>query len=117
MKRILIVCLILLFAAASYGASFVTYSSKTASGLVTTGSGYYYGVKVNTDGTNAATVVIYDNTAASGTAIDPSTVYTTSATLRAAASGSNPPRRYYNGLYVALTCSGTATVTVEFMPD
>lgn len=96
---------------------FVEYSTKTASGLVTTGSGMYHGIKVNTDGTNAATIVIYDNTAASGTAIDPSTVYVTSSTIRAQASGSSPPRRYYNGLYISITCSGTVSVTVEYTAD
>ncbi|MFA6358765.1 MAG: hypothetical protein WCY09_08945 [Candidatus Omnitrophota bacterium] len=118
LRAICILAIVLMLAGAVWAAPFfVSYSTKTASGLVTTGSGYYYGMKVNTDGTNSVTTVVYDNTAASGTAIDPSTVFTTSATLRAAASGSNPPRRYYKGLYVAITCAGTAGVTVEYVPD
>jgi hypothetical protein len=118
MKKVFIVLMVLLFAAAAWGGEqFAQYSTKTSSGLVTTGKGVYHGVKVNTDATNAATVVVYDNTAASGTAIDPSTVYVTSSTMRVQASGSNPPRRYYNGLYVSITCAGTASVTVEFTPD
>ncbi|MFH1740442.1 MAG: hypothetical protein ABIH23_15645 [bacterium] len=118
MKKVFIIGAILLFAGLCFAEpTFVNYSTKTASGLVTTGSGMYHGIKVNTDGTNAATIIVYDNTAASGTTIDPSTVYVTSATMRVQASGSNPPRRYYNGLYVSITCAGTVSATVEFTPD
>lgn len=120
MKKILMVVFCILFLASVAWAEkreFVFYSTKTSSALITTGSGYYHGIKVNTDGTNAATIVVYDNTAGSGTAIDPSTVYVTSATMRVQASGSNPPRRYYTGLYLSITCSGTVSVTLEFDPD
>ena len=117
-KVLLIVFCILLMASTTFAAQdFVQYSTKTSSALVTTGKGMYHGIKVNTDGTNAATVVVYDNTSAAGTAIDPSTVYVMSASMRVQASGSNPPRRYYNGLYVSITCAGTVSVTVEFTPE
>jgi hypothetical protein len=121
MKKVLLVVFCILFLAVNVGAQsdvgFAQYSTKTSSALVTTGKGLYHGIKVNTDGTNAATIVVYDNTAASGTAIDPSTVYVTSSTMRVQASGSNPPRRYYNGLYISITCSGSVSVTVEFTPE
>ncbi len=119
MKKILLIVFCILFLASIGGADdqpFVNYSTKTSSALVTTGKGLYHGIKVNTDGTNAATVVVYDNTSAAGTAIDPSTVYVTSSSMRVQASGSNPPRPYFNGLYISITCSGTVSVTVEFTP-
>lgn len=38
----------------------------TTSGLIATGKNYLKGVKILTDGTNAATVIVYDNTTNSG---------------------------------------------------
>ena len=40
---------------------------KTSSVTIDTGSGELRGVCINTDGSNNATVILYDNTAASGT--------------------------------------------------
>jgi hypothetical protein len=120
MKKIFaIITGIILLAAVSFaaGPSFVQYSTKTSSALIATGSGFYYGVKVDNDGTNAVGLIVYDNTAASGTAVDPSTVYVASATQRVQMFSSNPPRRYWNGLYAVITSAGTASVTVEYMPD
>ena len=119
MKRFFIIAaLILCFCSTAFaGPDFVKHSTKTSSALVTSGSGLYHGIKVNTDGTNAATITIYDNTEESGSTVDPQTVYVTSSTIRVQASGSNPPRRYYNGLYVSISCSGTVSVTVEYVPD
>jgi len=37
-----------------------------ASGLITTGKGELHGCEIHTDGTNNATLTIYDNTAGSG---------------------------------------------------
>lgn len=119
MKKVLLAvfCILFFAAIAAAGPEFTAYSTKTSSALITTGAGIYNGIKVNTDGTNAATIIVYDNTAASGTAVDPSTVYVTSSSMRVQASGSYPPRRYYNGLYVSITCAGTVSVTVEYEPD
>lgn len=40
---------------------------QTSSVTIDTGSGELRGVNINTDGSNNATVILYDNTAASGT--------------------------------------------------
>ena len=118
-KVVLIVFCILFLASVSWAAGpplSVNFTTVTGSQLITTGKGLYHGIKVNTDGTNAQTIVVYDNTSAAGTVIDPSTVYVTSSTMRVQASGSNPPRPYFNGLYISITGSGTVSVTVEFTP-
>ena len=49
---------------------FNTYKSsgeKTSSAAIKSGAGYLGGVIILTDGTNDATVILYDNTSASGT--------------------------------------------------
>jgi hypothetical protein len=46
----------------------------TSSTLVYTGSCALWRVKIITDGTNAATVIIYDNTSAEGNVLDQTTV-------------------------------------------
>ncbi|MFH1738279.1 MAG: hypothetical protein ABIH23_04680 [bacterium] len=117
MKKAFIVLVILLLSATFCVAEpfFTRYSTQTGSALITTGSGYYHGVKVNLDGATEASVVVYDNTTASGTAIDPYTIYISwPSNDRWQQIRFDPPRRYYNGLYITL--SG-ATVTVEYVPD
>jgi|SRR5208337_4390805 len=118
MKKITII-LALLFLMIPFSSNadniWMKYLTVTSSGLIATGPGYYCGIKVNTDGTNGATVIVYDNTAASGTIIDPSTIYTTSASQRTASMQFNTPLLFNNGLYVSITCSGTASVTVYYV--
>lgn len=110
------ILLVLLLVAQALAGDFAMYKTITSSALIYTGKGYYHGIKVNTDGTNSATVVVYDNTSGTGTVIDPSTVYTTSASSRVMASGFSPPLYFRTGLYIAITCSGTASVTVYYEP-
>jgi hypothetical protein len=120
MKKALLIVIGILFLASLAVAQepqFAQYSTKTGSALVTTGKGLYHGIKVRTDGTNAQTIIVYDNTTASGTAIEPSGVWVTSATQRMAATGSIPPRPYFNGLYISISGSGVVSVDVEFTPQ
>jgi len=116
-KLTIILVLIMLMVPLSPSAEWMSYRTITSSGLITEGSGYYHGIRVNTDGTSAATVAVYDNTQASGTQIDPSTVYPTSSMMRMAAIGYEPPLAYRNGLYVSISCAGTASVTVYYQPE
>jgi hypothetical protein len=112
-----ILALIMLMVPFSLNAEWMSYKTITASGLITEGGGYYHGIRINTDGTNAATVTVYDSTTASGTAIDPPTVYPTSSLLRMAGISYGPPLAYRHGLYVSISCPGTAGVTVYYQPE
>lgn len=51
------------------GTTAISSGLKTADAQIYTGRGTLNGLVVNTDGTNAATVTLYDNTAASGTVL------------------------------------------------
>lgn len=90
-------------------------AEKTADAAITTSGGLFHGIAVITDATNSVTVSIYDNaTAASGTELIPTWIVTTSARDRIQAYSINPPVRYYNGVYVDITTSGTVTYMVYF---
>lgn len=90
---------------------------KTADAAITAGYGYFGGIIVVTDGTNAVTVNIYDAAAASGRKLIPETVITTSSTDRIQAIGYGPTDvYYYTGIYVDITCSGTVTYMVVYHP-
>lgn len=89
--------------------------TKSADAAITTGPGYFYGILVITDATNACTVVAYDNaTAASGTTLFPSWPVTTSTTDRAQYLSFRHPVKYLNGIYVDITCSGTCSYKVYY---
>lgn len=83
---------------------------QTSDAAISTTRGFITGVEVITDGTNNATVVIYDNTAASGTVIGEFTVV-----------GGNHfggrnfiiPVRYTRGLYADVTGTG-ASYIIEY---
>ncbi len=51
-------------------ATSISSGLKTADALIATGRNRINGIILNGDGTNAASVVIYDNTAASGKVVD-----------------------------------------------
>lgn len=88
---------------------------KTADAAITTSEGLFHGITVITDATNAVTVSIYDNaTAASGTELIPTWTVTTSSTDRVQTYSIIPPVKYYNGVYVDITCSGTVTYMVYY---
>lgn len=92
---------------------------NTSDAKITEGSGWFHGIIVHTDGTNAATVAIYDNTAASGSKLVTSLVIPTSATNRVFALSFNTKEEcpYKLGIYVDITCSGTCTFDVYYSPD
>ena len=121
MKKVaalVVFCILFLASVAWAEPNFVQYSTKTSSALVTTGNGLYHGIKVRTDGTNAQTITVCDDTSVTcATQIEPESVWPTSATVRKEATGSNPPRKYFKGLYIIITGSGTVSVDVEFTPE
>jgi hypothetical protein len=84
------------------------YSSgeKTAAALITTGPGELAGILVATDATNPVTLDIYDNTAASGKKLVPTTVIVTSATDRMRQIDFKTPVKFNIGLYVSPVVGG-----------
>ena len=82
---------------------------------IVTGAGYFFGITVMTDGTNACTVVTYDNTANSGTnKLHPDWVVTTSATDRAKTYSPPFPIGFNTGISVDITCAGTCSFQVLY---
>lgn len=119
MKKLLLTALIILSLCAPVFGEAPDWSkpsdTKTADAAITTGPGYFYGILVMTDATNACTVVAYDNaSAASGTTLFPSWVVTTSTTDRAQYLSFRHPVKYLNGIYVDITCSGTCSYKVYY---
>jgi anti-sigma-K factor RskA len=105
----------LLVCATAYAQSFVNGSgSKSASALILDGTGKLHGIVVTTDGTNAQTVDIYDNTSATGTKLIPTWVVTTSSTDRTQSIGFYPPVNFNTGCYVNVSGSGTVGYVVYY---
>ena len=116
-KLILVVFGILALASVAWG--LVDYSTqsatKTADAAISTVPGYFHGITVTTDATNACTIDIYDNaSAASGDKLIPTWVVPTSATNRAQTYSVSPPVRYLKGIYVDITCAGTCSYMVYY---
>ena len=91
----------------------ISSGEQTSSTAVLTGSGCITGIKVITDGTNDATLIVYDNTAASGTVVDETKV-----------NGANHyggrnvifPIKVDNGIYAAISGTG-ASYIIEYIPN
>ena len=108
MKKLLAILTILFIFAGSAWAfepdEWMGYSAtKTADALIHTGTGWFYGFMVKTDGTNSVTVKIYDNTAGSGTRIGPDIICQTSSTNRLCVFGTGPGVPFATGLYIDIT--------------
>ena len=112
MKRmILALCILLAMASAAWANSI----GNTSDAAVTTGTGYLKKIIVHTDATNACTLAVYDNTAASGRKLLSSWLVTTSATDRnQSISFDGHDNPYTTGIYVDITCAGTCTYDVYF---
>jgi hypothetical protein len=83
---------------------------KTAATLIATGANLLTGVIVGTDGTNNATVTVYDNTAASGSKLLEVVVV---GSARSTPFLFNNPIKAENGLYLDISGTG-ASATVYF---
>jgi len=88
---------------------------KTESALVVTGGGFLRGLVVHTDGTNAVTLDVYDNTSAAVPKLISTMTIPTSATNRTTTiSFDERVCGFSNGIYLAITCTGTVTVDTYF---
>lgn len=111
MKKSIITILILALIGGSAWAfnpkEHIGYSAiKTADALIHTGAGYFYGFIAYTDGTNAVTFQIYDNTEASGAQMLPTFICQTSSTNRVCVFGvGDNPIPFDTGLYIDITSS------------
>ena len=83
--------------------------SQTASATISSVAGTFSGIMIATDGTNAVTLDVYDNTAASGTKLIPTTPITTSAIDRVQIIRPPVPVRYQTVLYVNVSVAGAGT--------
>lgn len=111
-KRIIfgVAMAVMLICAIAYAQPYVSSSgSNAASAVIFTGPGNLHGIVVSTDGTNAATIDVYDNTSAAGTKLVPTWVVTSSATDRTQTLGFYPPVRFEKGCYVNLSVAGGGT--------
>jgi len=116
MKKLFCILLMALFLASPVWGSDLKSVGNTADAVITTGSGYLRSIIVNTDGTNAVTVSVYDNaTAASGNKVFSTIIATTSAANRVTTLWFSPQEcPYFNGMYVDITTSGSVTYDVFF---
>jgi len=92
------------------GTTAISSGLKAADTLIYTGRGTLNGVVVNTDGTNAATLTLYDNTSASGNVLAQMIV---AGADRTNALLFNLAVRCNNGIYADVTGTG-ATYTVYY---
>ena len=78
--------------------------------------GFFFGIVVMTDGTNACTVKTYDNTANSGTnKLHPDWVVTTSSTDRAKTYSPPFPVQYNTGISVDITVGGGGACSYQIL--
>lgn len=84
----------------------------TADALIQTGQGSLHGLFFIPDGSNTITVSIYDNTAASGKKLIPTFIVPATPSGQLYSVGISPPVQFGTGLYVDITCSGTAHYVV-----
>lgn len=92
-------------------------AEKTASAAIVTGAGSLCGVMIATDGTNAVTLNIYDNTAASGTKLIPTRVIPTSATSRGWSLSFIPAIPFKTGLYISVATDGSVSYVPYVSPQ
>lgn len=116
MKKIFTgIILALLFVTPVFAQTWVNSSGTlSAAASVFQGEGNFHGIAIATDGTNAVTVSIYDNTTNSGRLLVPTFIASTSAADRTRSFVMSPPVRFNTGLYVDITCSGTVGYVVYF---
>ena len=86
----------------------------TADAAAVSGRCNLHGLWFATDGTNAVTVNIYDNTTATGNTIIPESIISTTSAGQIAVMDFNPPLLMENGVYVDITTAGTVTFKVYY---
>ena len=109
MKRfLLLVSFVLIMFSVAFGAVTKSTGTLTSSTSVATVAGQLTGVLVLTDGTNAATITLYDNKSTSSgtvlfTATVPGTAYFGGATWEI-------PVRFTNGVYATISGTGASYI-------
>lgn len=89
------------------GTTCISSGLLTTSGQVYTGRGTLNAVTVLTDGTNAATVTLYDNTSAAGTVIFKALIPGASGS---ASDAYNLAIRCQNGIYASISGTGANAI-------
>lgn len=79
----------------------------TSSQLVYAGACLISKIKVLTDGSNNATIIVYDNTEGSGKVIDKTIV---AAAIRYGGGNIIPPEKCDNGIYVTISGTGASVI-------
>jgi hypothetical protein len=87
--------------------SSITSGIKTASAIICTESALFYGVEIITDGTNAATIIVYNSQDATGPVLFKGTVPGSS---NFGGSTYETPVRAGAGIYVAISGTGASCV-------
>lgn len=109
MKRFILALIICLVFGSAYAFEPKDWMDKsavnTADAAIATGTGWFYGFVIYTDGTNSVTVDIYDNTSGTGTKLAPSIVCQTSSTNRTCVFGADVGIVFNTGLYIDITSS------------
>lgn len=115
-KRIIfgVAMAVLLICATANAQTCISSGSNTASALILSDTGSICGIAVSTDGTNAQTFDVYDNTAGSGKKLIPTWVVTTSSTDRTQTYWFMYPVSFTTGLYVNVSGSGSVAYVVYY---
>ena len=80
-----------------------------------TKAGYFYGIIVHTDGTNAVLLNVYDNDDDStGNKLVADWVVTTSSTDRTQSISYDPPIPYEDGIFTGVSTSGSVSYDIYF---
>lgn len=117
MRRLASVFLVILaLLLCGYSDDYVSSTDQqTADAQILVDPGYFYGISITTDGTNTATIVVYDSASgASGKKVIQDLVVPSSSTNRGMAFEVDPPVGLENGIYVDITCAGTVKYTVYY---
>lgn len=113
---LLVICLFALLTTPCYAASSSSQIGQTADAAIASGFGYLTSIIVVNDGTNAVTIVAYDNASeASGNKLFTAVIFPASSTNRFGVLTFGPEEcPFRNGIYVDITTSGTATYDVFY---
>ena len=97
-----------------YAEGLLYTADKTADFIVSSTRANFFGILIIEDGANDVTVDIYDGTTSGGTAIIQSITFVANADNPNHLLSFDPPIVCYNGIFVDITTSGTATYRVYY---
>jgi len=85
----------------------------TSSGLAVNSQCAFYGIMVRTDGSNNATVTVYDNTSGAGAPLLPDSIVVLGS-ARHTKIWLDKPIVAQNGVFISVTCAGTFSWQVYY---